>query len=242
MSKNSKIDLFKCGLAAILLKAKLFNGVHPVKYRFAVISLKAKLFNWVNVFRKLNCSKETLAIILTGGMLLAPSFFDLRGQQIEMDLAGDNLAEPSQIEVVNPSPFLKGEGLLVFQDNTLIPMVYHGTLETSLSNRLNPISPTPKVVWQFKTIVTGYSSTPDQTDETPFVTASGTEVREGIVAANFVPLGTKIRLPELYGNKIFVVEDRMHVRKYYLVDIWFPTREEALQFGVKTTLIEVLQD
>lgn len=90
-------------------------------------------------------------------------------------------------------------------------------------------------------IVTGYSSTPDQTDEDPWITASGKPVREGVIAANFLPLGTKVRLPALYGEKTFVVEDRMHPRMGYQVDIWFPSRWQALDFGVKTTHIEILE-
>src|SRR3989344_2839855 len=87
---------------------------------------------------------------------------------------------------------------------------------------------------------TAYSSTPDQTDDTPFTTASGTQVREGVVAANFLPIGTDIRMPELYGDRIFTVEDRMHPRKGYQVDVWFPSKEEALRFGTKIVTIEVL--
>ncbi|MBI4138390.1 MAG: 3D domain-containing protein [Candidatus Wildermuthbacteria bacterium] len=91
-------------------------------------------------------------------------------------------------------------------------------------------------------IATGYSSTPEQTDDTPFITASGTLVRDGIVAANFLPFGTKIRLPEVYGEKVFVVEDRMHPRKQYMVDVWFSNYEQAKEFGAKDTHIEVLED
>jgi len=91
------------------------------------------------------------------------------------------------------------------------------------------------------TIVTAYSSTVDQCDASPFITAKGTMVRDGIVATNFLPFGTKIRFPQLYPDKIFVVEDRMALRNSHKVDIWFSTREEAIQFGVKYTLIEVVQ-
>lgn len=133
---------------------------------------------------------------------------------------------------------------MVFAGLLLFPSLFD--LKSQMSQDLISIEqqvaePTPKVVWRLRTIATGYSSTPDQTDDTPFITAANTCVREGIVAANFVPLGTKIRLPELYGDKIFVVEDRMHRRKNYLVDIWFPTREQALNFGAQHTLIEVLE-
>jgi len=93
-----------------------------------------------------------------------------------------------------------------------------------------------------KIIVTAYSSTPDQTDDTPFITASNKVVEDGIVACNFLAFGTKLRLPELFGDKIFVVEDRMH-QKFSSdhLDIWFPDRETAQNFGVKETTLEILE-
>lgn len=87
--------------------------------------------------------------------------------------------------------------------------------------------------------VTAYSSTPDQTDDTPFITASGIRVRDGIIAANFLAFGTRVRFPEFYEDKIFIVEDRMNNKHEYRVDIWFPTRYEALQFGVRKTLMKI---
>ena len=118
-----------------------------------------------------------------------------------------------------------------------------GELSFSQFNALLPLpSPTPeKVIRTLNVVVTAYSSTPEQTDDTPFITAAGTLVREGIVAANFVPMGTKIKLPDLYGDRIFVVEDRMHPRKNYMVDIWFPSYMEAKEFGAKLTYVEVLE-
>ena len=88
---------------------------------------------------------------------------------------------------------------------------------------------------------TAYSSTPDQTDDTPFVTAWNTHVRDGIVAANFLPFGTKIKIPEIYGDKVFVVEDRMNRRYWHKIDIWFPDRQSALQFGIKNIRIQILE-
>lgn len=88
--------------------------------------------------------------------------------------------------------------------------------------------------------VSAYSSTPDQTDDSPFITAKGTYVRDGIVATNFLPFGTAIKIPEVYGNKIFVVEDRMNKRYQTNVDVWMTSREAALKFGRRTLTIEVL--
>jgi len=93
-----------------------------------------------------------------------------------------------------------------------------------------------------KVVITAYSSTPDQTDDTPFITASGKYVRAGIIANNMLPFGTKIKIPKLYGDQIFVVEDRMNRRKSdYHIDIWMPTKTSALNFGVKTAEIVVLE-
>ncbi len=102
--------------------------------------------------------------------------------------------------------------------------------------------PSFKVAKTIKMVVTAYSSTPEQTDNTPFVTASGKNVADGIVANNMLPFGSKVRIPELYGNKVFVVEDRMHQRKgKYHLDIWFPEYSQAKKFGAKITRIEVLE-
>jgi 3D (Asp-Asp-Asp) domain-containing protein len=91
-------------------------------------------------------------------------------------------------------------------------------------------------------LVTGYSSSEDQTDDTPYLTASGTVVRDGVVANNFLPFGTKIKIPALFGDKIFTVEDRLNLSKgNNLVDIWFENEEKALSFGVKKTYIEILK-
>lgn len=88
--------------------------------------------------------------------------------------------------------------------------------------------------------LTGYSSTADQTDDTPWVTASNTRTREGVVAANFLAFGTQIMIPKLFGDKIFTVEDRMASRFDNRVDIWFPDRQTAKHFGITKAKILVL--
>lgn len=98
----------------------------------------------------------------------------------------------------------------------------------------------PSVKAERKIIATAYSSTPDQTDSSPFLTAEGSFVREGVVACNFLRFGTKVRLPEVYGDKILVVEDRMAIYNNHKVDVWMESRNEALQFGVKKLTLEIL--
>lgn len=91
--------------------------------------------------------------------------------------------------------------------------------------------------------MTAYSSTPEQTDSTPFETASGTRVRFGVAACNWMPFGTQFMIPSLFGDKVFVVEDRMssnyerHPRNSVGIDIWMHDTSEARRFGVKRTTI-----
>ncbi len=102
--------------------------------------------------------------------------------------------------------------------------------------------PVLQIIKTYKVRASAYSSTIDQTDDSPFVTAAGTYVRDGIIAANFLPFGTQIRIPEVYGDKVFVVEDRMNKRYWYNIDIWFSERQLAREFGVKNVTIEVVSE
>ncbi len=110
-------------------------------------------------------------------------------------------------------------------------------MNVSLPDKKTP-SRLPKKIYYVTS--TAYSSTEDQTDDTPFITAMGTHVRDGVVAANFLPFGTVLRIPEIYGDKTFVVEDRMNNRYDYRIDLWFPTREAANDWGVKKVKIEII--
>lgn len=91
------------------------------------------------------------------------------------------------------------------------------------------------------TVITAYTSTPDQTDNTPFIAASGKKVYDGMIAANWLPFGTKVKIPELYGDKLFTVYDRMNKRYGYgRMDIWLDeTKTEARKFGVKRVKVEI---
>lgn len=86
---------------------------------------------------------------------------------------------------------------------------------------------------------TAYNSLPNQTDSTPFITASGTHVRPGVLAANFLPIGTKIKIPEYFGDQIFTVEDRMNPRYHKRIDVWMESIVDAREFGVRNVTIEV---
>lgn len=104
-------------------------------------------------------------------------------------------------------------------------------------------------VWQVKYTssytLTAYNSEVDQCDDSPCITANGFDVCEhGIedtIAANFLKFGTKVRIPDLFGDKVFVVRDRMNKRYPNRIDIWMLEKQDAKQFGVKLAKIEILQ-
>lgn len=92
---------------------------------------------------------------------------------------------------------------------------------------------------------TAYNSDPGQTDDTPCITANGFNVcehnTENIVATNMLPFGTKVRFPELHGDKVFIVMDRMNSRYTTRVDFWMIDKQDARAFGIKHSVkMEVL--
>lgn len=139
-------------------------------------------------------------------------------------------------------PFTYGEEEITPKNLSLLEKEVFFISQNTLFPVSNPNFPQLKVVKVIKVIVTGYSSTPEETDDTPFLTAAGTVAREGVVANNLLPFYTKIRLPEIFGDKIFTIEDRMNPSKsFYHIDIWFPSKEEALEFGSKLTYLEIIK-
>ncbi|WP_034356760.1 RlpA-like double-psi beta-barrel domain-containing protein [Deinococcus phoenicis] len=100
---------------------------------------------------------------------------------------------------------------------------------------------------------TAYNSTPGQTDSTPFITATGTRVRSGVVALSrdllrSFPYGSKIMIEDLSGRynnlfrgRVFTVEDTMAARKTGSLDIWMSTRSQAIQFGARQVRITAVR-
>ncbi len=126
--------------------------------------------------------------------------------------------------------------------SAIIPSSYGLNSTTALFFKEPEVAQTAvEVQKEIELWVTAYSSTPEQTDDTPFITASGTTVRDGIVATNLLPFGTKVQIPDVFGDKVFVVEDRMHSRKVNNLDIWMETYNEAKYFGAHYTKILVLK-
>lgn len=90
--------------------------------------------------------------------------------------------------------------------------------------------------------LTAYTSTVEECDNDPFITADGSVTRDGIVATNVLPFNTRIRIPAVFGDKIFTVHDRMNKRYGKRVDIWMERKEDMREFGIKrSAFIEVLE-
>ncbi|WP_424949705.1 hypothetical protein [Deinococcus sp.] len=100
---------------------------------------------------------------------------------------------------------------------------------------------------------TAYNSTPGQTDSSPYITATGTRVRPGVVALSRdllgrFPYGTRISIEDLSGRyssylrgRVFVVEDTMNVRIGNTVDVWMGSWGEAMAWGSRNIRITAVQ-
>ncbi len=85
--------------------------------------------------------------------------------------------------------------------------------------------------------MTAYSSSTDETDDTPDITAHNTKTREGVLANNCLPFGTEV----VIGGKVYVVEDRMN-KRYGCehMDVWMKSKKEALQYGVQKLTVQII--
>ena len=89
-----------------------------------------------------------------------------------------------------------------------------------------------------RVLATAYSSTSHETDASPFITASGSRVGSGTMAANFLPFGTKVRI----GQNMYTISDRLNSRydELFVVDVWQPNRRAALLFGARIVEMEIV--
>ncbi|MFH1347494.1 MAG: 3D domain-containing protein [Candidatus Margulisiibacteriota bacterium] len=97
-----------------------------------------------------------------------------------------------------------------------------------------------RIAYSDTVVSTAYNSMESQCDSTPWITASGTRCREGVVAANHLPIGTKLVI-DGFGGQIFTVEDRMNRRYNRRIDIWFRSYSDAMRFGKRKIRYHVLE-
>jgi len=116
--------------------------------------------------------------------------------------------------------------------------------KVSATNNL-PESENWKTVNTTTRTITAYNSEIGQCDNSPCITANGFNVCEhGIedtIAANWLKFGTKVRIPELFGDRVFVVRDRMNPKHGEKMDIWMIDKQAARNFGKKIAVVEILE-
>ena len=139
------------------------------------------------------------------------------------------LGYPATIQADTAAPSMPAATATGFVTTATVP----ATASTPPVLSITPAN--TKTVW-----VTAYTSDPDETSDHPLITASGGMVYDGEVAANFLPFGTRIQIPVLFGNKVFVVEDRTSPKFGGRVDIWMPTLNKAIDFGIQHAQIVIL--
>lgn len=89
--------------------------------------------------------------------------------------------------------------------------------------------------------ITAYTSSADECGNNRGITASGERASDGTLACNFLPFYTRVKIPALFGDKEFVVHDRMSRRKRNFVDVWVDNKKKAFKIG-KRSLTIVLVD
>lgn len=148
--------------------------------------------------------------------------------------------------VFSPHIALANQAQTIDETPTIVMVEEATPVSEPATNNFNPEIKFPqaadrKVLQTFRVTATAYSSTRAQTDSTPFISASGVHVFDGMIAANFLPFGAKIRLPDLYDDKQFIVLDRMNQRFSRRIDIWMDSYHKAKQFGIKYVRVEVVE-
>ena len=123
--------------------------------------------------------------------------------------------------------------------------VYPFSLKTKPVNRL-PESKELEVSYVKTVVFTAYNSEVGQCDSTPCITANGFNLckhdKEDTIAMNGIKMGTKIKIPEYFGDRVFVVRDRMNSRyDSNRGDVWMKDKGDARQFGVRVARVEILK-
>lgn len=145
-------------------------------------------------------------------------------------------------QAVEASDLRQNQVGVISADNEINQEIITGLKEF---NGQLPQSDNVSIKWAKHIIITAYNSEVGQTDDSPCITANNFNVCESgvenTIAANFLPFGTKVKIPELFGERVFIVRDRMNKRYSNRVDIWMMERPNAVNFGVKIAKIIVLE-
>lgn len=132
----------------------------------------------------------------------------------------------SLIRIINPEVIFNGN---IREEDSHLPV--NGSLNSKYTKTV---------------VLTAYNSEIGQTDDTPCITANGFNVcknaKEDTIAVNGMKFGTRVRFPEIFGNRVFVVRDRMNARyDSSRADVWMLSKADAKKFGVRIAKMEVLE-
>jgi 3D (Asp-Asp-Asp) domain-containing protein len=155
------------------------------------------------------------------------------------------------------APALVGEGLsLIYRPSVALldtPIAVKPVVREVAGPSANP---------SFTLRATAYNSMVEQTNDQPFITATGARTRWGIIAVSRdmlgvnLPYGSLVRLTDLgtfahgrgagayqalLDNHIFIVEDTMHPRKTQQIDVWFAEYSQAVAWGVRRLRVDVVR-
>lgn len=87
--------------------------------------------------------------------------------------------------------------------------------------------------------ITAYTSSPDETDDTPTLMADGTNTRQGAIACpSKYSFGTKV----IIGDDTYFCADRMNkrYRDSEHFDIWVQDKNSAFEWGRRTLTIKII--
>lgn len=94
---------------------------------------------------------------------------------------------------------------------------------------------------KIEVIATAYTSSKEECDSDPYISASGQRVFWGMIATDKkFRFGTKFYIP--FFQKTFIALDRGGKIKGNRIDIWMPTKTEAMKFGIKKLVCYILDD
>jgi 3D (Asp-Asp-Asp) domain-containing protein len=169
--------------------------------------------------------------VLAATITPATLYFIEKGRHIDTRLAYRTLSVTSASE-------------LSFLRSSVSELIDHqARLTHQLLEAGNTVEADGKV--HVRVVATGYSSSVIETDDTPFITATNTRTRNGVLALSrdllrrFTPgapfsFGDRVHIS---GLGYFVVEDVMNARWTQRVDVWFPSRGEAIHFGLRDVVL-----
>ena len=175
-------------------------------------------------------------LVLTGALALAillPTslYLQERARRQELGRAYSHLSHTSTAEI---STLRQTMGNLMVEQAELRHLLLDAGFAVFSDNELS-----------VALIATGYSSSVIETDDTPFITASNTRTRNGIIAMSRDMLRRyNPDAPFSFGDRVhisgigdFIVEDSMNPRWRRRVDVWFPSRTAAFQFGRRRVIL-----